>query len=73
MNGASAPARAHEAIRAVADDRVLLESDRADASVIGDELHAVCALVAEAKGWTHEKCAEITTANARAFLSFAPG
>ena len=49
VNGApSGRARAHGAIRAVADDRVLRESDRADARVIGDEsgAGASCALVA---------------------------
>ncbi|KAI8820690.1 uncharacterized protein EV422DRAFT_529768 [Fimicolochytrium jonesii] len=66
VNGRSP--KAMERIRAVPDDRVLLESDTHDARIVDAAMEDACRLVAAAKGWTIEETAETTGRNARRFL-----
>lgn len=57
-------------IRAVPDDRLLLESDQDSPSRIDDGLFAILGVVAEAKGWSLEQAAQRAAEN---FAAFATG
>ncbi|KAJ3153788.1 hypothetical protein HDU86_005121 [Geranomyces michiganensis] len=57
-----------ERIRAVPDNRVLIESDLHDADMIDAALYGACQMVADAKGWTLRETAERTKRNAEEFL-----
>lgn len=65
--------KALENIRAVPDDRLLLESDLIDPADINEVLVDICALTAEAKGWSMEETARRTAENARRFASMVGG
>jgi Tat protein secretion system quality control protein TatD with DNase activity len=57
-------------IRAVSDDRWLLESDQDSPSRIDPGLESMLGIVAEAKGWTVEKTATVAIENFNSFNSF---
>ena len=57
-----------EAIRAVPQERLLVESDCDSESVASDALRRAVQLVADARGWTAERAAELTTTNGLSFL-----
>ncbi|KAJ3177256.1 hypothetical protein HDU87_004507 [Geranomyces variabilis] len=57
-----------ERIRAVPDNRVLIESDLHDAELIDAALWDACRMVADAKGWSMLETAERTRRNAKEFL-----
>ncbi|KAJ3108854.1 hypothetical protein HDU97_010126 [Phlyctochytrium planicorne] len=57
-----------EKIRAIPDDRILIESDLHDSEMVDDACLQACKMVAEAKGWSPRDAAEKTGANAREFL-----
>ena len=56
------------AIAAVPDDRLLLESDLPQAAYIDGEMERLIKWVMQAKGWTREKTAQVTTENAKRFF-----
>ncbi|TPX60486.1 hypothetical protein SpCBS45565_g07500 [Spizellomyces sp. 'palustris'] len=58
-----------ERIRAVPDDRILIESDLHDAAAIDSGMLGACKLVADAKGWTLEQTAKNSGVNANEFLT----
>ncbi|TPX56008.1 hypothetical protein PhCBS80983_g04868 [Powellomyces hirtus] len=66
VNGRSPKTTDH--IRAVPDDRILIESDLHDAQQIDAAVNDACRMVAEAKGWTMKETAERTRRNAERFL-----
>ncbi|KAI8587421.1 hypothetical protein BDZ88DRAFT_425385 [Geranomyces variabilis] len=57
-----------ERIRAVPDNRILIESDLHDAALIDAALWDACRMVADAKGWSMLETAERTRRNAEEFL-----
>ena len=62
-----------EAVRAVAADRLLLESDAADADDAAAGCAAVLAALADARGWSLAEAAERTRRNAHEFLAAVGG
>mmetsp|Transcript_5574 Transcript_5574/g.15575 ORF Transcript_5574/g.15575 Transcript_5574/m.15575 type:complete len:241 (-) Transcript_5574:85-807(-) len=62
-----------ENIAVVPDDRLLLESDLECPLDIEEHLRAMCAIFAEAKGWSLEETAERTWANAERFVAAGGG
>jgi len=56
-----------QAVAAVPDDRLLLESDCDDPAAVDAHLRSICAAVAEAKGWSVAHTAAVTTANSIRF------
>ena len=62
-----------EALRAVAADRLLLESDAAEADDAAAGCAAVLAALADARGWSLAEAAERTRRNAHEFLAAVGG
>ncbi|KAJ3299186.1 hypothetical protein HK104_009790, partial [Borealophlyctis nickersoniae] len=62
-------AKVQDRIRAVPDDRVLIESDLHDASMVDKAMRDACEMVAGAKEWTVMEAGEKTGNNAKAFLA----
>ena len=56
-------------IKAVPDDRLLLESDLCDPSEAEDELRTMLAIIADVKGWSVNEAARITRENAERFFA----
>ena len=56
-------------IKAVPDDRLLLESDLCDPTCAEDELRTMLAIIADVKGWTVKEAARVTRENAIRFYS----
>ena len=56
------------AIRAVPEERLLVESDCDSEASASDALRRAVQLVADARGWTAERAANVTTANGLHFL-----
>lgn len=50
-------------IRAVPDDRLLVESDEVVVGRMDGAMEEICGVVAEAKGWSRERVAEVTSEN----------
>ena len=57
-----------QAIRAVPRERLLVESDCDSEAKAADALRRAIQLVADARGWTPEEAAQLTTANGMRFL-----
>lgn len=55
-------------LRAVADDRLLLESDLDAPEYIDQYMATICNVVAKAKGWSFQQVAEVTAQNAERYL-----
>jgi Tat protein secretion system quality control protein TatD with DNase activity len=74
VNGRSTlVSKTHERIRAVPDDRILIESDLHDAGVVNDACVSAAQLVAEAKGWSVGETILKTEENAARFLEMRLG
>jgi TatD DNase family protein len=63
--------KTRDVVRAVPDDRLLVESDAEDADGAEESLRSILAFAAEAKGWTVEETARVTRANAERFYGDA--
>ena len=70
MNGRRGLAALDDAIRAVPEDRLLVESDVDDASTARLATCRAVLVVAAARGWTPVRTAAVTSANARRWLDF---
>ncbi|KAI8616501.1 hypothetical protein BC830DRAFT_1080578 [Chytriomyces sp. MP71] len=68
VNGRLAFEKLQERLRAVPDDRVLVESDWNDARAVDERVVKAIELVARAKGWSLEDAARRMAANALRFL-----
>eukprot|EP00158_Paraphelidium_tribonemae_P009338 Partr_v1_DN28838_c0_g1_i2_m33784 putative TatD DNase domain containing len=66
INGRS-PGRLSDSIKAVADDRLLLESDHGDAARIDQAMDEICSIVSDAKSWTRKEVEETCWANMESF------
>ncbi|KAJ3035410.1 hypothetical protein HDV00_004008 [Rhizophlyctis rosea] len=64
----SRSAKCHDRIVAVPDDRILIESDLHDASMVDDAMWAGLKMVAEAKGWALEETVERVEKNVEEYL-----
>ena len=71
MNGRRGLAALDDAIRAVPEDRLLVESDCHDADEAPALVREACATLAELRGWTADEAARRTHANAREALRAA--
>ena len=69
MNGRRGLAALDDAIRAVPEDRLLVESDVDDAAAARTATCRAVQLVATARGWTPSRTASTTSANAQRWLS----
>jgi len=69
MNGRRGLAALDDAIRAVPEDRLLVESDVDDAAAARTATCRAVQLVATARGWTPARTASTTSANAMKWLS----
>lgn len=58
-----------ERVRAVPERRLLVESDQCTAAAVDGGLYDMLGIVAEARGWSVERAAEVTTANFREFYA----
>ncbi len=56
-------------MRAVPEQRLLVESDQCTAAAVDGGLYDMLGIVAEARGWSLERAAEVTTANFREFYA----
>jgi len=61
--------KTQDVIKAVPDDRLLLESDLCDPSEAENELRTMLAIIADVKGWSAKEAARITRVNAERFFS----
>lgn len=59
-----------DVIKAVPEDRLLIESDQHSPAHGEEDLRRICEIIAEARGWSVEQTARITHANATRVFSF---
>ena len=67
------PSKLASLLQCLPHDRLLLESDAHDEQVGARRMEAVCTAVADAKGWSLEETAQLTSRNAQAFLGSCCG
>ncbi|KAI9031690.1 TatD family [Phycomyces nitens] len=72
INSRLPPVKLNELIKAIPDDRILLESDVNDPDSLDDSLVAIAHKVGTAKGWTIEKVVQQTHSNWTEFVTNPP-